>query len=385
MAISTIEDWVVLDPVQPIPIHTQIKEQIKLALARGHVERGSRLPTIRALARTLDIHPNTVARAYASLVLDGVLVARPGRGTFVAQDDGGPGLQAEREARLNSIATEALVEALSLGFPPEQVEASFALRLARLRQEASRTGTVTDVENEPDPDLVMAGSHDLAFELLTSHLRRHSGLRTIATYAGSLAGLMALARGEAHVAGCHLLDEESGEYNLPFVRRVLVGEPVVVVILAQRKQGLLVPRGNPNQIEGLEGVIKRGLRYINRQKGSGTRVLLDFLLRQNGIDSTQVVGYGEEVETHLAVAEAVATSHADAGLGILAAARAFDLDFIPVRDERYDLVLTRRSLVWPQVKAMRGVLEGQEFKDSVNGLGGYDTSRTGDVLAEVDG
>ena len=379
MTISTIEDWVVLDPVQPTPIHTQIKEQIKFALARGHIERGSRLPTIRALARTLDIHPNTVARAYASLVLDGVLVARPGRGTFVAQDDGRPGLQAEREARLNSIATEALVEALSLGFTPEQVEASFALRLARLRQEASRTGTLTEVENEPDPDLVMAGSHDLAFELLTSHLRRHSGLRTTATYAGSLAGLMALARGEAHVAGCHLLDEESGEYNLPFVRRVLVGEPVVVVILAQRIGELRAEES------GLEGVIKRGLTYINRQKGSGTRVLLDFLLRQKGIDSTRVVGYGEEVETHLAVAEAVATGHADAGLGILAAARAFDLGFIPVRDERYDLVLTRRSLVWPQVKAMRGVLESQEFKDSVNGLGGYDTSRTGEVLAEVGG
>jgi putative molybdopterin biosynthesis protein len=195
---------------------------------------------------------------------------------------------------------------------------------------------------------------------------------------------MALARGEAHVAGCHLLDEESGEYNLPFVKRLMVGVPTVIVTLVERTQGLIVPACNPKGIVELADVIQLGLRFINRQKGSGTRVLLDFLLKDLGAGYDVLKLTETEVDTHLEVAEAVASGRADAGLGILAAARAFDLDFVPVRKERYDLVMTRSSQDWPQVKALRNVLEDEEFKAAVHELGGYDTTRTGSVLAELD-
>ena len=376
--------WLTLNPSDETPIHRQIEEQIKLAIARGQLLMEQRLPAIRDLAGKLGAHPNTVARAYAALSREGVLVARPGRGTFVARTSDDEDLRAEREARMNSIIARAQVEALSLGFSPEEVEASFALRLARLRERPTGPAETT-APTEPGPDLVVMGSHDIALDLLGSHLRRASGAGMTSAHTGSLGGLIALARAEAQVAGCHLLDEETGEYNLPFVRRVLAGIPAVVITLAGRSQGLLVPKGNPKRIQSLEDLISTGATFINRQRGSGTRVLLDYLFRQAGLDSRDLPGYGIEVDTHTAVAAAVASGQADAGLGILAAARAFDLGFVPLRDERYDLVIPRAVRDLPQVQALESVLASPEFKASVEELGGYDTSCTGAVAAELAG
>ncbi|MDP3062941.1 MAG: substrate-binding domain-containing protein, partial [Chloroflexota bacterium] len=237
----------------------------------------------------------------------------------------------------------------------------------------------------PGPGLVAMGSHDLALDLLASHLRRVSSLAMTSAHVGSMGGLIALARGEAHLAGCHLLDEESGEYNVPFAKRVLAGVPAVIVTLVGRVQGLLVPKGNPKGIAGLDDLSRLGLRFINRQRGSGTRVLLDYLLRQAGLDPRRFAGYDTEVDTHIAVAAAVASGQADAGLGIFAAARAFGLDFIPVRNERYDLAVSR--VVWDGEpgEALRRVLASREYVDSVRELGGYDTSETGAVVAELSG
>lgn len=384
MTTSTISDWFILNPTDASPIHSQIEMHVKLAIARGRLEAGGRLPTIRSMARTLGVHPNTVARAYASLVREGVLMARPGRGTFVGPGTEGSTLISERDDHLNAIMSTALVEALSLGYPPEQVEASFALRLARLRQEARRWGVPAEPRRKAGSEFILTGSHDIAIELLAQHLKRLADFEIASSYTGSLGGLVALAQGEAHVAGCHLLDEESGEYNLPFVKRVMVGVPAVIITLVERTQGLIVPRGNPGKIQGMADVIQSGLKLINRQKGSGTRVLLDFLLRNQGFDHQLLKGYETEVDTHLEVAEAVASGGADAGLGILAAARAFDLDFVPVRKERFDLVMARSTQDWPRVRALRSVLENEEFKAAVHELGGYDTTRTGKFLAEVD-
>ena len=383
MTIVTMPSWIAISPMDETPIHGQIEERIRLAIARGELRVEERLPTVRALSSGLGVHANTVGRVYAALVRDGVLAARPGRGTFVARSNGGVALQEQREARLNSIVGRALVEALSLGFSAEQVEASFTLRLARFRHEAMRDERGERAPAEPGPGLLVMGSHDLALDLLASHLRRLYGVEMTSAHTGSLGGLIALARGEAHVAGCHLLDEESGEYNVPFVRRVLTGVPVAVVTLVGRSQGLLVQRGNPKRIGALEDLLRGGVAFINRQKGSGTRVLLDFLLRQAGLHQHHPRGYDVEVDTHTAVAAAVASGQADAGLGILAAARALELDFIPLWDERYDLVVPRAVRDLPQVKALRHVLSSAEFKDSMREMGGYDTSQTGVVVAEL--
>jgi putative molybdopterin biosynthesis protein len=385
MTNGTSLEWLTVNPADQTPIHRQVSEQITLAIARGKLSADQRLPTVRALARRLGVHTNTVARAYTALAQGGIVSARPGRGTFVARPPADSRLMAEREVRLDSIMVKALVEAVSLGFSPEQVEASFTLRLARFRQEVSAAETGRVSRAQPSRGLVVMGNHDLALDLLLTYLRRLSGVQVTSTHTGSLGGLISVARGEAQVAGCHLLDEESGEYNVPFVRRVLAGVPSVVVTLVERMQGLLVPRRNPKGIAALEDVERADARLINRERGSGTRVLLDFLLRRLGMDPSRLRGYEVEVDNHMAVAAAVASGQADVGLGILAAARALDLDFIPLKSERYDLVVTREIWDQPPVRTLRKVLESREFRDSVGELGGYDTSQTGVVAARLDG
>jgi putative molybdopterin biosynthesis protein len=188
--------------------------------------------------------------------------------------------------------------------------------------------------------------------------------------------LVALRDGLCHVAGCHLLDPESGEYTLPWIRRVLPGREVAVVRLVHREQGLIVAPGNPTGIAGLDDLTR--IRYVNRQRGAGTRVLLDHELGRRGIEPGAVDGYVREEPTHLAVAAAVAAGRADAGLGVMAAARAFGLDFIPVAREPFDLVMAPGE---PAVAPLLELLDDAEFKGQVEALGGYSVAETGRRVA----
>jgi putative molybdopterin biosynthesis protein len=202
---------------------------------------------------------------------------------------------------------------------------------------------------------------------------------------GSLGGLLALSRSEAHLAGSHLLDEATGEYNIPYVRRLLPGIPVVVLGFVQREQGLIVARGNPKQIAGLADLARSEVTFINRQRGAGTRVLLDYRLRQAGIDSRAIQGYDRQEFTHLAVAAAVASGAADCGMGILAAARALGLDFVPLDLERYDLVIPARFYGDDLLAPLLEIIRSAEFAAQVRALGGYRIPDIGQVLAEVGG
>jgi putative molybdopterin biosynthesis protein len=194
---------------------------------------------------------------------------------------------------------------------------------------------------------------------------------------GSLGGLVALRDGLCHVAGSHLLDPESGEYTLPYVDRVLGGRDVAVVRLVHREQGLIVAPGNPLGLRGIDDLARDGLRYVNRQRGAGTRVLLDHELARRGIAPGAIPGYAREEHTHLAVAAAVAAGRADAGLGVLAAARAFGLDFVPVTREPYDLVLAAETLEDPVTAPLWALLESPGFRSAVEELGGYGTEEMG--------
>jgi putative molybdopterin biosynthesis protein len=180
------------------------------------------------------------------------------------------------------------------------------------------------------------------------------------------------------LAGSHLLDEESGEYNLPVLRRLFVGFPLCLVTLAEREQGLILPRGNPRRIGGYADLVRPGVRFVNRQPGSGTRSLLDHSLRRLAVNSAEIQGYERVVSTHLAVAAAVAEGSADAGLGIQAAARAFDLDFLLLARERYDLVLAAADRDCSPVAELLAVLGSPRFRAVVGQIGGYDTARTGE-------
>ena len=237
--------------------------------------------------------------------------------------------------------------------------------------------------HELERTIVASGSHDIVLDLLASELRRVDPATTLASSnVGSLGGLLALKRGEAHVAGSHLLDERTGEYNVAFVRRYVEGD-VVLVNLTYRVQGLIVAPGNPKSIAGLDDTLRGNIRYVNRQRGSGTRVLFDYMLREARLDSRRVRGYDREEYSHLAVAAAISAGRADTGIGVFSAAKAVGLDFVPLRNERYDLVMPREVHESELLRTMLELLHDDGFRSQVEELGGYDVSSMGEIVANV--
>ncbi len=252
--------------------------------------------------------------------------------------------------------------------------------------EGLHAGSEVTVELLRDPvqianTIVAIGSHDLALDLLASHLRSFApAARLTSANVGSLGGLLALKRGDTHLAGSHLLDEETGEYNRPFVMRLLPDMDLLLVTLAYRDQGLIVPRGNPQALHDLADLARPDVRFVNRQKGAGTRVLLDYHLKQRGLNPEQIAGYTHEEFTHMAVAAAVLSGRATVGLGILAAARALGLDFVPLFQERYDLVVPRRHWESALFEPLRQVLLSPAYRQAVAALGGYHVAAMGTVM-----
>ncbi|MFO7173120.1 MAG: molybdopterin biosynthesis protein [Bacillota bacterium] len=248
--------------------------------------------------------------------------------------------------------------------------------------EGIEEGTEVEVELLRPPEevlgaLVAVGSHDIVLDLLAAHLRRR-GIGFSSAHVGSLGGITALRRGEAHLAGVHLLDEATGEYNLPYVRRYL-DRPAYLVLLCRREQGFLVPPGNPKGIRDFKDLARPDVRFVNRQRGAGTRLLLDYELRRAGIAPAQVQGYRREEFTHLAVAAAVKAGDADTGLGIRAAAQALGLDFVPVTEEEYELLIPAEHWQHPGVQAILELIRDPAFRAEVEALGGYSMADAGRI------
>ncbi len=225
------------------------------------------------------------------------------------------------------------------------------------------------------------GSHDLTLDLMSQFLAEHDR-RLASANVGSQGGLIALRRGEAHLAGSHLLNPETGEYNVSYIRQYMPNIPVKLVALVGREQGLIVKRGNPKNIKGLEDLRRSEVRFVNRQRGAGTRVLLDYHLNLMTISREWIVGYNQEEYTHLGVAAAVASNRADCGLGIAAAAQALDLDFIPLFQERYDLVIPKQFAESDLLSPLFGLLADRRFREAVSHLTGYDVSVMGTIILE---
>ncbi|MDG2308490.1 MAG: molybdopterin biosynthesis protein [Candidatus Binatia bacterium] len=226
--------------------------------------------------------------------------------------------------------------------------------------------------------IVVTGSHDLTLGVLEDVLKsEHPNYKLATSSVGSLSGLLTLGRGEAHLAATHLLDPDTGVYNLPDIERLLEDVPVVTVNLVVREQGLIVPPGNPLGLEKISDLARERVRFVNRQSGAGTRVLLDYLLERDDIDPDAIVGYEREEFTHMSVAVAVRSGLVDVGLGVQSAAVALGLDFVPVEREDYDLVLRADFAESAAGKALLSVIGGAAFRAAVEKLSGYDTSRTG--------
>jgi len=256
-------------------------------------------------------------------------------------------------------------------------------------------GITQDQETEaqllvPKQDLqhtvVVIGSHDITIDILGDEVRRGGrNIRISSGNVGSLGGLLALRKGICHMAGSHLLDTDTGEYNISYIRRYVQVTKIAVFHLTLRDQGLIVAKGNPKGVKGIQDLTRTDMTFVNRQAGSGTRVLLDYHLKQAGIDRDDIKGYDHEEFTHMTVAVDILSGAADCGMGIYAAARALDLGFVPVAREQYDLLIPSDLLDHPNIKAVLETVRSDHFRERIISLGGYDPSKSGELFAEVDG
>jgi putative molybdopterin biosynthesis protein len=239
-------------------------------------------------------------------------------------------------------------------------------------------------KSEIENTVVCIGSHDNALDVLANYFKKTFPSYSMSSaHVGSMGGIMAIKKSEAHVAGTHLLDEQSGEYNVAFIRKFLKDVPLKLINLVHREQGLIVRKGNPKNITAIEDLSRDDVVFINRQPGSGTRLLTDKCLRDKGIAPQDIRGYDKEEFTHMGIASAVLSGAADAGMGILTAAIALDLEFIPIANERYDLLIKKEHLDMPMLQAfLKMITSDAEFRSAVHGLGGYDVSDMGKVMYE---
>lgn len=352
-------------------LYRKIADAIRMQIMRGELHPGEQLLSVRAMAERWGCTLGTIQRAYHELVRHGLVTSRPGQGTRVVDRLPERGEAALHKASLIHRAESFLLEVLTAGYMPEEVEDA-------VRQALDRWRVVERQAAAPAALIIrFAGSHDLAITWLAGHFSEIvPGYMLQVGFMGSMGGLTALAENRVDLAGSHLWDEVTDTYNLPYIQRLMPGRRLATVNIAYRHLGLIVPPGNPDGVVGLEDLTRSGLSFVNRQAGSGTRVWLDARLRQMGIVPQSIAGYADERATHSEVARAVAEGNARIGLGLEAATRPFGLDFILQTRERYDLVMHESFYQLPAMQKLVGWLVSQG-QQAFAGLTGYDTSITG--------
>jgi molybdate-binding protein/DNA-binding transcriptional regulator YhcF (GntR family) len=355
-------------------LYRQIADAVRRQISNAELKPGDRLPTVREMMSRWNCTIGTVQRAYQELARQGLVVSHAGQGTRVVDSlpsqDGTP----LRRAALIHRAEAFLLEVLTAGYSPSDVEEA-------VRQALDRWRVVSQDTSIPAGGTInFTGSHDLAVAWLATHFGEIApGYSLQLNFSGSLGGLIALAEGKADLAGCHLWDEETDTYNLPFVRKLLPGQRVALVTLAHRQLGLIVSPGNPMHLQRLADLAQPEVRFINRQSGSGTRVWLDAMLREQNIQISAIPGYGDEKMTHTEIANAIAEGLADAGLGLEGAARPYGLGFVPLTQERYDLVIPAGHFDSLPMQALIRWIGSAAARQAISNLAGYHSANTGEV------
>jgi putative molybdopterin biosynthesis protein len=355
-------------------LYKRIAETFRQEILSGRLNPGDRLPSVRQVSERWSCTIGTVQRAYQELVRQGLVTSRAGQGTRVIDR---PAVREETPLRRLTLVHRAeafLLEVLNSGFTIDEVERAVRQAMDRWR--------AAEREEAPKEDQVIrfVGSHDLAVTWIASQFGDITGGYILSlNFTGSLGGLIALAEGTTDLAGSHLWDDESRSFNAPFVRRLLPGRKTALVTLAHRRLGLILPPGNPKQVQALEHLARPGIRFMNRQSGSGTRVWLDQALEKAGIPPGEINGYHDEKLTHSAVAQVVAEGQADAGIGLEASALSYGLDFVFLTDERYDLVIMEDTFAVACIQNLLDWLSTAPARRSIENLGGYDARETGHV------
>ena len=234
-----------------------------------------------------------------------------------------------------------------------------------------------------DTHNVVISGQDLVLDILGKHIEKHSPFKTLRSYTGSLNSLISMYNGECDIVSLHMFDGDTGEYNLPYLKKILVGRPYILLHLLSRKAGFYVKKGNPLEITSWNDLCKNHIKMINREKGSGARILLDEQLRLNKIPSADIRGYEEEENNHFSVASAIATGIADVGIGIEKVAKIVGVDFIPLVTEQYDLVMLKNRETDRLISTVREIISSHPFQSEIDSLGDYDISQTGNVIFET--
>ena len=355
-------------------LYRQIAEDIRRDILDETLHPGDRLPSVREMAERWHCTIGTVQRAYDVLAEQSLVVVRPGQGSHVAESP--PLVQTESLRRANLVhrAESFLLEVLTAGYTQAEVEQAVQVALERWR---------TLNQNTPpwsQQTLRFVGSHDPAVALITTHFAQVAPNFVLQLqFAGSLGGLIALVEGQADLAGVHLWDKETDTYNAPFVRRLLPGRRMALLTLAHRRLGLITASHNPAHIDGLADLTQAGVRFINRQRGSGTRVWLDAQLHRHSLLAEDISGYVDEAKTHSQVAQAIIEEQADVGLAVESVAKSYGLHFIPLTTERYDLVIPAEIFQREPVQALADWLTTVAAAQMIAALGGYGVDATGRV------
>jgi putative molybdopterin biosynthesis protein len=360
-------------------LYEEIAEALRRQIASGELAAGARLPSVRATAAQWNCTTGTVTRAFAMLAEEGLIQSNRGGGTRVTELPL-PENNSLAWATLVNQAERFLLEVLGQGYTEAQVQTAVSVALARWHT-LQENLPVKPPAPLPGDTLRFTGSHDLTMELLGRQLAAaYPACQLTLNFRGSLGGLFAIARGDADIAGIHLWDESSDTYNTPFVRRVLPGQRIALLTVANRSIGLLTPPGNPQALQSLTDLTRKDVQWINRQAGSGTRVWLDAQLQRLQIDHRAIQGYADEKATHLQVAQTIVDKKATAGLGLQAAAASYGLGFVPLTEEPYQLVIPEQIWGTQTCRRLVETLQSAEFKTAVDSLHGYDSTPTGDVV-----